>query len=317
MHLDKATKGYLADPEMKLSANTQKTYGWGLVRFQRFLETLDEVPHDTTELGTKDVIEFLRHLGGEGLSDASMGLYIQAVVGFYNWLIQEEAVDFSATDFSLLQSRIAKWRKNLDERKSPKQPTEEDVVATLALAQELDADDPRLHLLNLRNGAVMLTLASTGCRIGEVADLKRKDLIPDRRAARVTGKGNKSRNVFLSEEAWDAIHTYLTERDKILTVQGEEPLFARHDLVAHHGGLVLPIAPNGLRWNVKKLCQKAGVPYYTPHKLRHRRATEFLRQTDNLELTRKMLGHSSVSTTQIYAHLDDSDLEAAIRGEES
>jgi len=293
------------------SGNTRKTYANAL---NRFCEHKGDV--DVTNLTIDDVPAFAGWLHERGLSRATVNLYLTVVTRFFRWLMFRKHADITAADFLLLQEELTELRGNRGTRRLPKLPKEAAVSEAMETAMTLDdPDDERLHLLHLRNRALLATLESTGCRIAEIAGLKRDDLDAEGMTAIVTGKGDKRRTVFFSEGAWQAVQEYLAARDKAgLTATGAEPLMGRHDKTAHGQGLLLGISTNAIEDAVRGLCQRAGVSPIKPHGFRHRRATEFLRQTHDLNLTKQLLGHASVSTTQIYTHLDTDDLETAIRG---
>jgi integrase/recombinase XerC len=213
-----------------------------------------------------------------------------------------------------LSEQIKDWNRKNKSNPLPRLPKEDAVVSSLETAHELDGNTTRQHLYNLRNVALLETLASTACRISEASSLKRADLVPEQMGAWVReGKGRKDRMIFFaSEDSWDAVQAYLKERDKLgYKAVGEEPLFARHDRVSDHHAQLLPLTPNSMRWALNRLQPKG---HFTPHQLRHRAATNLLRKTGNLEMVKDYLGHADIGTTaNTYTHLDNTDLIKALR----
>ena len=173
---------------------------------------------------------------------------------------------------------------------------------------------PLATLRRLRNIALLETLRSTGARVGEVVALRRADLTYERQAAVVTGKGGKQRLIYFDDSAWGALGHYLQVRQDGASGRAlaSLPLFARHDLGA--GSKVLPISTNTVRSVVNEFCQAAGLDEpVTPHLFRHRFATGVLSATHDLAATQDLLGHSSPTTTRIYARLTEEDTAEAHR----
>lgn len=157
---------------------------------------------------------------------------------------------------------------------------------------------------NLRNLCLFRLMLETGLRVGEAVALRPEHL--NRLTCRLTvreGKGAKDRVTWIREDLRDLIAAWVERRP-------EPPwLFpTRH-------GTKLKTAY--LRELVKRKARTAGVQEWakvSPHTLRHTFATDLLRRTGNLELVRRALGHSDISTTQIYTHLTDADLKEAMKG---
>ena len=122
----------------------------------------------------------------------------------------------------------------------------------------------------------------------------------------MTGKGNKTRFVRFSSQAWEYLTAYLEARGN---VSGQAPLFVRHDLGST--GKVQPISTLSIERLIKRLAKDAGVDKefkLTPHSLRHFFATQLLRTSSNLALTQDALGHSSPVMTRVYAKTTKEDL---------
>lgn len=174
------------------------------------------------------------------------------------------------------------------------------------------------ELLRLRDLAVLHTLFSTGLRVSEAAGLKKDSINLDRREFTVRGKGSKLRIVFLSDDAAEAIKNYLKKRD-----DGSKALFIGHSTVgqsvekqiASHGaspdkGTKIPgLTPRQIQRIIKKYCRLAGiVKKVTPHTLRHSFATDLLQNGADIRSVQTLLGHASITTTQIYTHITNQGL---------
>lgn len=161
--------------------------------------------------------------------------------------------------------------------------------------------DPK-NLSELRDIAILHLLFSTGLRVSELARLSKEDLSFSRQEISVTGKGGKSRVVFLSSEAIDHLQNYLQARTDI-----DPRLFVSHHL---KNQVVNPLTPRTIQRIIKKLGKKAGiVKKITPHVLRHSFATDLLINGADIRSVQSLLGHSSITTTQIYTHLTDKHLK--------
>lgn len=160
-------------------------------------------------------------------------------------------------------------------------------------------------LEDLRDFALVSTLFSTGIRISEAASLNRDDIREERNEIPVRGKGNKVRVVFLSKGAQEAIGAYTSKRGDI-----DPSLFARHKRgVGAQDDLRL--TTRTMQRIIKKRSRAAGITKdITPHTLRHSFATDLLSNGADIRHVQKLLGHSSITTTQIYTHITDKELRS-------
>lgn len=161
-------------------------------------------------------------------------------------------------------------------------------------------------LMDLRNHAMLEVLFSTGVRVSELAGLNIDQINLDRCEFSVLGKGGKIRVVFLSEEARDALAKYLEKRHdkdnavfiRVVTVRKEDQEKETQRITSRQ-----------IERIVKEAAKRAGVvKEVTPHTLRHSFATDILRNGADLRSVQHMLGHSSVTTTQVYTHVTDKHL---------
>ncbi len=173
-------------------------------------------------------------------------------------------------------------------------------------------DSEKNDLIRLRDRAILETLFSTGLRVSELVNLKRENVNIDRGEFTVTGKGGKNRIVFLSESAKNRIKEYLGKR------QDNSPaLFVRHRLqpkaekdISEEFEGFSHLTPRTIQRIIQKYTTRAGITKkVTPHVLRHSFATDLLRSGADLRSVQSMLGHSSVTTTQVYTHITDEHLK--------
>ncbi len=161
-----------------------------------------------------------------------------------------------------------------------------------------------------RDYAMFRTLYSTGLRISELTALNREEINLKSREFRVIGKGGKYRIVFLSAEAAEAIVEYLAARK-----DGLKPVFLNHGRGKGKKSVSTNsenrrISPTMVQYLIRNYARKAGlVKKVTPHKLRHSFATELLKNGADIRSVQEMLGHSSITTTQIYTHLTNRRLK--------
>lgn len=186
-----------------------------------------------------------------------------------------------------------------------------------AIKQEKD------EIIHLRDYAILQTLFSTGLRVSELASLKREGLNLERREFTVRGKGSKLRLVFLSDTAAEAIKKYIKKR-----TDNNKGLFIGHskigqniekeiesmsnetkDRTGNTGRKAYGLTVRQIQRIIKKYCLIAGiVKKVTPHTLRHSFATDLLQNGADIRSVQTLLGHASITTTQIYTHITNQGL---------
>ena len=165
------------------------------------------------------------------------------------------------------------------------------------------------NLIGLRDRAILELFFSTGLRVSELSKLNRKDINLKKDEFTVRGKGDKLRIVFLSERAKTALKNYLNKR-----VDLDEALFIRNDRVGQKTKKSeqksFRLSPRSIQRIVKKYALAAGITKkVTPHTIRHSYATDLLMAGADIRSVQTMLGHSSITTTQIYTHITDKRLK--------
>ena len=166
----------------------------------------------------------------------------------------------------------------------------------------LDTED------GLRDRAIFELLFSTGLRISELTGLNRGDVNLTRREFMVRGKGQKDRPVFISQSAADAVQDYLDERkDKLPALFLNN---SRNQPMVGTSGDYRRLTPRSIERIINKYVRAAGITkHVTPHTLRHSFATDLLMNGADLRSVQSLLGHSNISTTQIYTHVTDPHLK--------
>ncbi len=240
---------------------------------------------------------FLAHLDGFGYSAATTARKIATLRSFYKWMVKREFI----TNNPMLLIRTPKQTKRL-----PKAITVEQIETLLS------APDNR-ETLGARDRAILETLYSTGVRVSELVDLNRRDLDHATQTLNVRGKGRKERMVPLGSHAMAAIRHYITllEPDRRFTdlrdksVAGDDvPLF-----INKNGGR---LSSRSVRRKLDKYLKESGLDsQISPHTLRHSFATHLLDNGADLRSVQELLGHQSLSTTQIYTHLSSMRMRTA------
>ncbi len=258
--------------EKGLSKNTVESYSRDIMLFQNFLSSKNTVLNSFSKA---DIIDFLNKMKDEGYSVTSICRFISSIRGFCRYLIIEKIV--SGDPSENLQAP-KKWER------LPKALSFEDVMALL---------DARTDgSMFLRDSAMLELLYSSGLRVSELIYLKISNINFEAGFLRVTGKGSKERVVPINSRALDKIKKYIKDlRPAILKKRQSDYLF-----VTGRGGAMT----RQRFWQTIKKCGKQMGIELSPHTLRHCFATHLLEGGADLRSVQKMLGHSDISTTQIY-----------------
>jgi site-specific recombinase XerD len=201
-----------------------------------------------------------------------------------------------------MQLRLAQLRGKRPKR-LPKVPPDDAMERMLAAARNVPSGKTVTgERIRLRNIAILQTLRDSGVRVSELVSLRRGDLDRQNRRAVVTGKGDKQRLVFFTDEAWRAIWDYLEARGDGAAARGagSAPLFARHDRGT--GDKLLALTTKSVREIVWGLAQAARLEELgiTPHRFRAWFATHLVAETGDLAAVQDLLGHESADTTRVY-----------------
>jgi integrase/recombinase XerC len=277
---------YLAS-EKRMSSKTLEAYRRDVQQFLAFLtEHLGGAPTlaRLAKLTPADVRAFMAARRGEGLSSRSLMRQLAGTRSFARFLERNGKGKVGA----LAAVRAPKLPKTL-----PK-PLPASSARALADA-DLRAGEARDQWVLARDAAVLALLYGAGLRISEALGLKRRDIDGSPDALTITGKGNKTRMVPLLPQVLRLIEDYVRTCPYALTAEG--PLF-----VGAKGG---PLSPRIVQLAMASLRGALGLPdTATPHALRHSFATHLLARGGDLRSIQDLLGHASLSTTQIYTAVD-------------
>jgi integrase/recombinase XerD len=274
---------YLRDVR-RVSPNTVESYARDLAALAAFAEANDVSVEAPTR---RDLEAFVRTQMASGLSPRSVARTVACIRGFYRFVSLEQKREISPADDLQAPRAWAALPKFLDL---------EDVDKLLAVP---DTSTPR----GLRDKAMIEVLYATGLRVSELIAVRPNDLHLDEGYLTCVGKGDKERIVPLGQEAVSWVRKYGSEGRQQLAKRGSPWLFVN----ARDGGALSRVG----FWKVlKEYGVKAGVSReLSPHVLRHSFATHLLERGADLRSIQMMLGHSDLSTTQIYTHV----LEARLR----
>ena len=231
-------------------------------------------------LASQDIRRFIAHLHGRGLSGRSIARTLSAWRGFYRWLARHRGI--TANPCQTL--RAPKSRKSLPAALSPDQ------------AQRLLDAEPA-DLLELRDKAMFELFYSSGLRLAELAAIDVDGgLDLAQQQVQVTGKRRKTRTVPVGAAARTALAAWLARRAELAAPQ-EPGLF-----VSRRGGR---LSRRMIQARLERWAKKQGLGARVhPHVLRHSFASHVLQSSGDLRAVQEMLGHASISTTQVYTHLD-------------
>jgi site-specific recombinase XerD len=177
---------------------------------------------------------------------------------------------------------------------------ETDELKRFLLAPEKDPT-----IVGTRDKAILELLFSTGLRVSEIANLRIDAINLKLDEFTVLGKGSKHRVVFLSEGARGGIKAYLERRRDVSPF-----LFVRHDRARKFTPGAHPLTPRSIQRIVDRYSREAGITKrVTPHTLRHTYATDLLRNGADIRSVQSLLGHESITTTQVYTHITDKELK--------
>jgi len=248
---------------------------------------------------------FLASFQKAGMAPATASRKMSSLRSFFRFLVREGLV--KGNPFAGLQQPKAR-------RRLPSVLSRDEVLRLLeapahlreqARAKEKNAAAPFADYAALRDTAILELLYSTGMRIAELCGLTdaRLDLLSG--TALVRGKGKKERFCPIGRPAAQALQAALDARDGLLAALGKSR--AQHLFVNKHGG---PLTPRSVERSLKKHLAEARLdPGLTPHVMRHSFATHLLDAGADLRSVQELLGHASLSTTQIYTHVDSKRLK--------
>ncbi len=268
--------------ERSLSANSISAYKTDLAKLISFIE-LNDLKVGPESINRNHLASFNAWLGSSQLNARSQARIISGIRSFFQFLLMEDVVNTNPAN-DMGAPRLS--------RKLPEVLTVAD-IDRMTHAIDMSADDGQ------RNRAIIETLYGCGLRVSELVNLKLSEVHIQSEFVRITGKGNKQRLVPVGKEALKHIRLYVeTSRIKMDVKKGyEDTLFLNRFGRKLSREMVFNI--------VKKLAKDAGIKKtVSPHTLRHSFATHLMEGGADLRAIQEMLGHESITTTEIYTHLD-------------
>lgn len=274
--------------EKGLSENTAEGY---LADVHKLVNYLNDAGIGVEHASRQDLENFVCTLHDVGIQPRSQARIISGIKSFFRFMKLEDYVSENPTSM-LTQPKIG--------RHLP------DVLSLSEIDRMISCIDMSKPE-GIRNRAIVETLYGCGLRVSELVDLRLSDVYEDEEYVMVKGKGDKQRLVPISPVALELIDNYMKDVRNYLTVKrgSEDVLFLNR-----RGGRLSRVM---VFYIIKDLCELAGIrKTVSPHTLRHSFATHLLEGGANLRAIQQMLGHESITTTEIYVHIDRSMLREEI-----
>lgn len=289
--------------EKHFSDYTVKSYGADLIQFGQFLGgEIGPAAHDPNRVAMSPeqvderklkcepltVRDFLNYLYGQNYTKSTTARKLATLRSFYKFLIRRGAVSVNP---------LSTIRTPKQEKRLPKCLDLEQVQKLLDAPGDGD-------LLSARDKAMLEVLYSSGIRVSELVELETQDLDLQEGILRVRGKGRKDRLTPIGSQAIQALQRYFELRAIDTKSQGQH---SQRVFLNKHGE---PLSTRSVRRKLDKYLVEAGLdPGISPHTLRHSFATHLLNNGADLRSVQELLGHQSLSTTQIYTHLTTSRMK--------
>lgn len=267
--------------ERAMSANTVKSYHRDLRKIARL--AVEENFSNPLKLNLGQLETLVKEAAAEGLSAKSQARLVSAIKSFYKYLVLEDEIEVNPAE--LLEA--PKFGRKLPDFLSDREFTK--------IMGVIDLSTPEGH----RNQAILETLYGCGLRVSELTELRISNLFFKEGVIRVVGKGDKERLVPINNTAIKFIELYRKEVRVHQPVQkgNEDILFLNRRGKKLTRAMIFHI--------IKTLTTAAGIrKKVSPHTLRHSFATELVKNGADLRAVQQMLGHESITTTEIYTHLD-------------
>jgi len=274
------------------SAHTVVGYETDIRGFIRFFENFSGADVGLQNLAAADTICFRAYLADRqrnGLAPKSTARALSAVRAFYKFLGRQHGIKNSAIDLISAPKIPKKLSKAIST----------DSVANIHDAlMQLDADQP---WIGARDWALVVLIFGCGLRISEALALRNRDVAARPATLRILGKGNKERLVPVLPAVYDALEKYTALR----------PFGAGGDDALFRSVRGLPMSPRMAQKSIESVRKYLQLPdYVTPHALRHTFATALLADGADLRTLQELLGHSSLSTTQLYTRVNMAEISA-------
>ncbi len=272
--------------ELNYSTYTIHSYQIELKKYQEFLEIKNI---NYLSIDKEKVREYLKYLDSLKYKNSSISRNLSTLRSFYKYLVRQEKIGHNIFG-SIRNPKI--------DKKLPNFLSETDMDTLLHFKDEKNY---KTNLYTYRDLLIVELLYDTGCRANELVQIKLKDIDNTERKIRVLGKGSKERMVYYGEYAEEIMTKYFKTREEILNGKKSDYLFVSKE----SGKLTTRRVAQIIENIVTFIALKNKV---TPHTLRHSFATHLLNHGADIRSVQEMLGHSSLSTTQIYTHVSNERL---------
>ena len=261
------------------SSNTIESYKRDLIKFY------DYNKKDIKNINKDDIKNYLKYLS-DLVDERSIARNISALKTFYKYLIINKIIKYNPIE-SISSPKLGK--------KLPNTLSEEDINKLL----DIKLNDNYSY----RNKAMLELMYATGLRVSELVNLKVYDVNLEEAIVKTMGKGSKERIIPMGDYALNALKIYINEyRSSLFKKEINDYLFLNN-----HGK---QMTRQGFFKIIKKIALEQGISKdFSPHTLRHSFATHLLKHGADLRIIQELLGHSDVSTTQIYTHVSNEQLE--------
>ena len=274
--------------EKGLSKNTIQSYESDI--YQLYQWNLSKNKKLITEIKKFDTSQYISYLFSQNLKSSSVNRKISSLKTFFNFLLKKKLIEANPFADQIMPKKPVSL---------PKSISEDDVVKLLGAPKE-DS------LIGIRDRAMLELLYASGVRISELVNIKFSDLDLERNIIKVFGKGSKERLVPFGEDAAQCISAYIDERKKNKDIASIKYIFLnnRGSKISRHAF-----------WHrLKEYCLEIGLKRdISPHTLRHAFATHLLNRGADLRSVQVLLGHSDLSTTQIYTHIAKQRLSELVK----
>lgn len=276
--------------ERSLSSNSIEAYMNDVQKLFQYFESVNKTPH-VKEITAADLKLFISWIIELGMLPSTQARVVSGIKSFFDFLVLEQLI--AEDPAALLETP----------RLSRKLPDVLNIEEINDLIAAIDAAKPE----GMRNKAILEVLYSCGLRVTELINLRISNVFPDAEFIKVIGKGNKERIVPIGQSALKYIKIYLEESRVHVPVQkGQEDFI----FLNRRGSGLSRISVFTL---IKDLALKSGLKKsISPHTFRHSFATHLIEGGADLRAVQEMLGHSSITTTEIYTHLDRDYLKGII-----
>ena len=253
---------------------------------KKYLDFFKEKKINVNDIKNSDIKEYLNHIKSEDISDRSMAHNVSVIRTFYKFLLIEKIVNVNPSEFL----ELPKLRKNL-----PTTLSKEEIETLL----DINLKDNYSY----RNKAMLELMYATGLRVSELVNVKINDIDFENCFIRTMGKGSKERIIPINDYSLYYVKKYIMEyRGSMMKREHHDYIF-----VNNHG---MKMTRQGFFKIIKALAKEKNIKTdISPHTLRHSFATHLLDYGADIRSIQEMLGHSNISTTQIYTHVSSEHLK--------